>query len=117
MHLGVVSWDDPTTADIKASASLLARSLSKMTPYITNPNASFRQITLRRIDVGLWSVDRETLILASNMNDKNATILFQDLGLEPSKIVQLLDSGSAASRDKSGLSFESVGSGAFIVTK
>ncbi|KAG6889321.1 hypothetical protein C0992_005647 [Termitomyces sp. T32_za158] len=115
--LGVVSWDDPTTPDIKASASLLAKSLSKMTPYITNPNALFRQLTIGRVDVGLWSVDHETLVLASNMNDKNATLLFQDLGLEPSNIVQLLDSGSTTIPDKSGLTFESVGSGAFIVTK
>ncbi|KAG6890138.1 hypothetical protein C0995_011431 [Termitomyces sp. Mi166 len=115
--IGVVSWDDPTTPDIKASASLLAISLSKMAPYIASPNASFRQITLGRVDVGLWSVERETLVLASNMNYENATLLFKDLSLEPSNIVQLLDSGSATSSDKSGIVFESVGSGAFIVTK
>ncbi|KAH0580021.1 hypothetical protein H2248_002836 [Termitomyces sp. 'cryptogamus'] len=114
--LGVVSWDDPTTSDIKASASLLAASLSKMTPYIASPNASFHQVTLGRVDVGLWSIDNETLVLATNMNYNITTLLFEDLGLEPSKIVQLLDSGSFIKPDRSALVFESVGSGAFIVT-
>ncbi|KAF8188635.1 hypothetical protein BJ912DRAFT_967980 [Pholiota molesta] len=35
--LGVMSWDDPTSTDIKASASLLALSMPKMTPFISAP--------------------------------------------------------------------------------
>ncbi|KAG6853847.1 hypothetical protein C0991_000841 [Blastosporella zonata] len=115
--LGVVSWDDPTTFDIKSSASLLAIALSKMTPYITNPSASFRQVTVNRIDVGLWTVGKETLLLATNMNYETRALSFSALGLKPSDAVQLLDSGLGVSPDKSGLQFESVGSGAFVVRK
>ncbi len=52
MLAGVMSWDDPTSTDIKASASLLALSLPKMTPFILNPRrvlpANYRQPRRRR---------------------------------------------------------------------
>ncbi|KAG6826892.1 hypothetical protein H0H92_013998 [Tricholoma furcatifolium] len=116
--LGVVSWDDPTTPDIKSSASLLAIALTKMTAYITNPNASFRQVTTTNlIDVGLWTVGQEILLLASNMNYDVATLNLGDLGVVCNEIVQILDSGAGASSDNTSLSFESVGSGAFILRK
>ncbi|KAF5376671.1 hypothetical protein D9615_007900 [Tricholomella constricta] len=115
--LGVVSWDDPTTPDIKASASLLALSLPKMTPYILSPVASFRQLTINRVDVGLWTVGRETLVLASNMNYATATVRLVDLGLHSRAINQVLNSGAVIKSDKTGFTFESVGSGAFVVKK
>ena len=52
--LGIVPWEDPTPADIKASASSLALALPKMTPFIFNPTASFQRTTLNRVDIGLW---------------------------------------------------------------
>ncbi|KAG6833418.1 hypothetical protein H0H87_007403 [Tephrocybe sp. NHM501043] len=113
--LGVVSWDDPTTPDIKSSASLLAKALSRMTLYITNPTASFRQVTIRRIDVGLWTVGKETLLLASNLNYETTSLQFKDLGLSSHNVVQVLDSGARFSPDGT-LQFESVGSGAFVLT-
>jgi len=115
--LGVVSWDDPTSADIKASASLLALSLPKMTPFILNANASFRQVTVNRVDVGLWTVGSETLVLASNMNYATTTVHLTDLGLKSKGTTQVLDSGAAVNPDKTGFTFESVGSGAFVVKK
>ncbi|GLB44489.1 hypothetical protein LshimejAT787_1701160 [Lyophyllum shimeji] len=115
--LGVVSWDDPTSADIKASASLLARSLPKIIPFLTNPAASFRQETLNRVDVGLWTVGPETLVLASNMNYATATVQLSGLGLKSKGITQVLDSGAVVSPDQAGFTFESVGSGAFVVKK
>ncbi|KAF8970629.1 hypothetical protein BDZ97DRAFT_54254 [Flammula alnicola] len=94
--LGVVSWDDPTTPDIKASASLLALSLPKMNPFILNPSATFRQVTINRVDIGLWKVGAETLVLATNMNYFSVSISIRDLGL-PSpgiSVTQVLDSGA-----------------------
>ncbi|KAG6836204.1 hypothetical protein H0H93_010316 [Arthromyces matolae] len=117
--LGVVSWDDPTTSDIKASASLLATSIPKMTPYITSPTAQFRQVAINGIDIGLWSVGSGTLVLATNTNYETATLPLKDLDLNPNlaqgNIVQVLNSGSTISPDKSAFVFESVGSGAFVV--
>ena len=114
---GVVSWDDPTTPDIKASASLLALSLPKMTPFILNPSATFQQITINRVDIGMWIVGAETLVLATNMNDFSVSVSLHDLGLENGMFVaQVLDSGAAIDPSThTHLLFDSVGSGAFIV--
>ncbi|KAF8890734.1 hypothetical protein BD779DRAFT_1671264 [Infundibulicybe gibba] len=113
--LGVVSWDDPTTPDIKASASLLARSLPQMTPFIFDPVAVFRQITVNRVDVGIWTSGSKILVLASNMNYFVVPITLADLGLSAGAISQVLDSG--AKINGKGFTFESIGSGAFILTK
>lgn len=114
----MISWDDPTTPDIKASASLLALSLAKMTPFILNPAASFRQITINRVDVGLWTVGAETLVLASNMNYATVNLSLAALSLSTGIISsQVLNSGAVVNPGKSGFTFESVGSGGFIVKK
>ncbi|KAG5645133.1 hypothetical protein DXG03_006850 [Asterophora parasitica] len=115
--VGVISWTDPTTADIKSSASLLALSLRQAAPYILNPSASFRQLNINRVDVGLWTVGAETLVLATNLNYATTTIRLSDLGLKSSGIKQVLNSGALVTTDKTGFTFESVGSGAFVVTK
>ncbi|KAF9458112.1 hypothetical protein BDZ94DRAFT_1313563 [Collybia nuda] len=116
--LGVVSWDDPTPADIKASASLLALSLPQMTPFILNPAAIFRQVTIRRVDLGLWTVGTKTLVLASNMNYATVSVHLSELGLPKASIAsQALDSGATTLPDKAGFTFESVGSGAWILRK
>jgi len=115
--LGVVSWDDPTTADIKAFASRLALSLKNFmaTPFILNPAATFKQITTpSRVDFGLWTVNGETLVLGTNMNYANVTVSFKDLGLTPTGVQQVLDTGSSVV-DGTALKFGSVGSGGFIV--
>ncbi|KAH9476841.1 hypothetical protein JR316_0010757 [Psilocybe cubensis] len=117
--LGVVSWDDPTTPDIKASASLLAQSLPKMTPFILSPSATFRQITINRVDIGLWTVGPKTLVLATNMNYFSTSVSLQSLGLKPvgppGSVTQVLDSGARTDAARTQLLFDSVGTGAFIV--
>ncbi|KAF8994884.1 hypothetical protein BDQ17DRAFT_1366275 [Cyathus striatus] len=117
--LGVVSWDDPTSADIKASASALALALPKMKPFILNPSATFKQITTGGVDFGLWTVGSDTLVLGSNINYVSAIIKLQDIGFPAtiSKVTQFFNSGSQVDPAKFHLSFESVGSGGFIVTK
>ncbi|KAF8986820.1 hypothetical protein BDQ17DRAFT_1548363 [Cyathus striatus] len=117
--LGVVSWDDPTSADIKASASGLALALPKMNPFILNPSATFKQVTTGGVDFGLWTVGSNTLVLGSNIEYVSATIRLQDIGFSATipKITQVFNSGSQVDPVTFHLSFESVGSGGFIVTK
>ena len=113
--IGVVSWDDPTTADIKASASTLALGLQKMNRFILNPSATFRQITINRVDVGIWKLGSETLVLGTNMNYSPVTISVSSLGLSglPSS-TQVMDSGSVYDPARGHLIFQSVGSGGFV---
>lgn len=118
---GVISWDDPTTPDIKASASSLALALLDVAPsFILNPAASFRQITIDGVDVGLWQVDSEILLFASNTNYQSVSIGLADLGLSSGArkqfgLSQIFNSGSLIDPDQSHILFESVGSGGFMV--
>ncbi|KAJ7270039.1 hypothetical protein B0H12DRAFT_1094145 [Mycena haematopus] len=115
--VGVTSWDDPTTADIKASASSLALALKNMKAFILSPTATIRQVTFPNgIDVGLWTVAGQTLVLATNINYENLSISLAQLHLSGT-VHQVFDSGASVSSDSRTLHFGSVGSGAFIVTK
>jgi len=120
--LGVVSWDDPTTPEIKASASALALALtsgpSNMSAFILNPSSTFKQVTTTSgIDTGMWTLDRKTLLLASNMNYENTTLEAADLGLGSKGfgggLTEVFCSGLCSAGDESVV-FGSVGSGGFV---
>ena len=115
---GVVSWDDPTTPDIKTFASRLAFSMLKMTRFILNPSATFHQTTIQGVDVGLWEINStEVLVLATNTNYSPVSISITSFGLISSGInmEQVLDTGAKIDSDRANILFESVGSGAFII--
>lgn len=113
--LGSLAWNDPTTDDIKASASVLAKSLATMKDFILSPTASFRGVVKNRVDVGLWTVGTQTLLLATNLNYANATLELAAAGFGAVReVTQVLDSGATLS--KGVISFESVGTGGFILS-
>ncbi|KAG7443200.1 uncharacterized protein BT62DRAFT_1034528 [Guyanagaster necrorhizus] len=114
--LGVVPWDDPTPADIKASASALALSLPKITAFILNPEVEFQQVmTADRIDVGLWTVGNETLVLATNLDYEEKVLFLAQVGIAELVAEQVLDSGSQVIVGDFSVTLESVGSAVFIV--
>ena len=120
--LGVVAWDDPTTADIKSSASALAKALGEtMKAFVLEPSATFSHVVLvvsggagATVDVGRWTVGEKTLVLATNLAYAQATIALGDVlpPGAPGEVEQVFDSGVSISG--ASLVFESVGSGAFI---
>ncbi|KAH9851271.1 hypothetical protein C2E23DRAFT_831811 [Lenzites betulinus] len=114
--LGVVSWNAPTTADITASAAQLSKSLTTMKDFILNPKATFEHVETDRIDVGLWSADGRTLVLATNLNYATARFDLSSVrGLALKALVarQVLDSG--AKLQGHVVELESVGTGGFIL--
>jgi len=117
--LGVVSWDDPTTADIKSMGSKLALALKKMNPFILSPTAKFKQVTISRVDLGLWTVGSQTLVLGTNMNSVSTTIDLSQLGLPAtgtgSGFTQVLDTGAVLDSARNKFLFNPVGTGAWIV--
>ncbi|KAJ7169101.1 hypothetical protein C8R43DRAFT_982245 [Mycena crocata] len=118
--LGVVSWDDPTTADVEASSSDLAHALVSMKSFILSPSAVIRQVTTEAgIDIGIWTVGSQTLVLATNMNVQNLSLSLSELQLSGGrgKVKQVFDSGASVSSDGRTLHFGSVGSGGFVLTK
>ena len=115
---GVMAWTDPTTPDIKSYASLLALSIPNMTSFIFNPSATFRHTTIQGVDIGLWEVNAtETLVLATSTKYSPTSIAIANLGLSSSEINvrQLLDTGTKFDSGAKNISFEPVGSGAFVL--
>jgi hypothetical protein len=94
--LGIISWDDPTPSDIKSAASSLAKSLPSMIPFIFNADATFSNLTSNRIDVGLWTVGSQTLLLAANLNYDEAYLDLNNLptGIKHTKVTQIFDGGA-----------------------
>lgn len=87
-----------------------------MTPFIMSDKASFKQTTVNRIDIGIWTLGTETLVLATNQNYEVTTLDLHSLplgvGSKP-RLTQVLDSGAKASGMV--VTFEEVGTGAFIL--
>ncbi|KAI0698278.1 hypothetical protein BC835DRAFT_1269232 [Cytidiella melzeri] len=111
--LGVVAWNDPSTPDIQASASSLAKALPTMKEYILNPASTFSHVTTNRVDVGLWTVGGKTLLLATNLNYAQATFSLDSVHGWRS-VQQVFESGAKPSGKE--IVFESVGSGAFVLS-
>ncbi|KAA1475750.1 hypothetical protein DENSPDRAFT_842586 [Dentipellis sp. KUC8613] len=120
--LGVVSWNDPTTPDIKAASSMLALALPTITPFILpaapSPPSTFRHvITPSRVDVGVWTLAGETrsLVLAVNLNYANASIALSDIfgGGGAEQAEKVFEAGAEIA-DKN-IVFRSIGSGAWVV--
>jgi hypothetical protein len=97
----------------------------KMTRFILNPSATFRQSTIQGVDVGLWEINNptEVLVLATNTNYSPVSIPITFFGPTSSgirvsgmdSVEQVLDTGTKIDSDRANILFESVGSGAFII--
>lgn len=112
--LGVVPWNDPTTTDITNSATILAKALPTLEAFILSPSATYKQSTADRVDVGMWTVGTQTLVVATNLNYFNATL---DLAaLIPGSLGQVTEVfNSGATYSNGQIQLESVGTGGFVV--
>ena len=80
--LGVVPWNDPTTPEIKDSATGLAKALPEMKQFILDPGARRVNRKVNRVDVALWEVEKgkgkgegkEVLLVATNLNYEGAVV-------------------------------------------
>ncbi|KAF8841649.1 hypothetical protein BDN67DRAFT_980182 [Paxillus ammoniavirescens] len=112
--LGVVPWDDPTPADIKASASAFAMSLPKITPFLFNPAAVRTTYVVGGASVATWKAGTLTLVLATNTNYISQSVSWEALGLEGTGAITVFVSGIAET-SSDGFTLGSVSSGAFVV--
>ncbi|KAJ7704390.1 hypothetical protein B0H17DRAFT_1039508 [Mycena rosella] len=73
---GIMSWIDPTPPDIKRTASALATALTSVAAgFIFSPRAKFSYRASGRVDVGMWTVGAETLVLVANMDVRAAEVV------------------------------------------
>lgn len=123
--LGVVSWSDPTSDDIKAVSSKFALALPQITPYILSSDSkrTYRNVVTNRVDVGIWSGiedlgETTVLMLATNMNYEELVISWEELGLDvsdTSKVRLVYEGNARLSDDGSGIVLGEVGSTAVII--
>ncbi|KAJ3558919.1 hypothetical protein NM688_g643 [Phlebia brevispora] len=114
--LGSLAWDDPTTDDIQSSASALAISFAAMKEFVLNPVASFRHVVQDRVDVGLWTVGAQTLVLATNLNYEETTLSLAKAGVHAVGMArQVFDSGATLNVHTGTIALSSVGTGGFIL--
>jgi hypothetical protein len=108
---GILSWQDPTTPDIKSSASLLALALPKMTPALFNPATTFNGYTQYSLDIGVWTSNSSYLVVAVNLASSSATL---DLSTFPSgDRTQVILTG--VTEDGSTATFDGSGSAAWLI--
>jgi hypothetical protein len=123
---GSVSWDDPTTPDIKASASAFASALPELTPLLlssplSDPPVNFTHVvTHDRLDFGVWaSADGRTLLIGANLNNATAAVSVSEvvsvanLSVAALGVPRMVMNGGS-SIDFSYVGFDNLGSGAWI---
>lgn len=91
--------------------------MATMKDFILNPHATFTHVVSDRVDVGMWTVGLQTLVLATNMNYAEAKFDLASVKRLAAKTLlgahQVLDSG--ASLKGHVITLDSVGTGGFIV--
>jgi len=123
---GSISWNDPTTPDIKASASAFASALPELTPFLlssplTRPPVKFTHVvTPDRLDFGVWaSANGKTLVMGTNLNNVTANIPLGEVASAAGLSVDSLGCprsvlNGGASMDDFEIWFDKLGSGAWI---
>ncbi|KAJ7178063.1 hypothetical protein C8R46DRAFT_1075716 [Mycena filopes] len=113
---GIMPWIDPTTADIKSAASALAIALGLVKTFIFDPRVEFRRVVSNRIDVGMWTLGAETLLLLVNMNARDAelTLPLSDT-LEVREVLNFGVVRAIGSQTQLGFELEGLGCGILVV--
>ncbi|KAJ6590961.1 hypothetical protein DFH09DRAFT_1419580 [Mycena vulgaris] len=113
---GIMPWIDPTSPDIKRKASALATALtSVVAAFIFSPRATFSHLAANRVDVGMWTVGAETLVLVANMDERET-----ELALPLSDALELREVLSYGverriwRQKELGLELEGLGSAVFV---
>ncbi|KAJ7721036.1 hypothetical protein B0H16DRAFT_1603583 [Mycena metata] len=112
---GIMPWIDPTPADIKTASSALAIALGSVKTFFFDPQVKFSRVVSNRIDVGMWTLGAETLLLVANLNAHDAGLklpLFDTL-----EVREVLNYGVQRTiGDKTQLrfEFEGLGCGIFV---
>ncbi|KAJ7028680.1 hypothetical protein C8F04DRAFT_1118335 [Mycena alexandri] len=113
---GIMPWIDPTPADIKTAASALAIALGSVKTFVFDPQVKFSRVVSNRIDVGMWTLGAETLLLVANMNaiDVGLTLPLSDT-LELREVLNYGMRRTSEGQTQLGFELKSLGCGIFVV--
>lgn len=121
LRKGIVPWIDPTPDDIKDSSTLLAQALPTIKTFLFDPSTNFTRPSSSSgdIDVGLWTTNGQTLVLAANLVNSSGIVNFGLGGGEDIQATELFNSGGVLGVDADGasgmVSFNAVGSLAYVL--
>ncbi|EJD04861.1 uncharacterized protein FOMMEDRAFT_132713 [Fomitiporia mediterranea MF3/22] len=111
---GIVPWDDPTPTDIKDAATALAHALPTIKSFIFDPHHTFSSILSNnnssqnlngsQVDIGLWTVNQRTLVLATNMANNSATVEVELPTRASGSVMEILNSGGSVQVANNGKS-------------
>lgn len=115
--LGVVPWADPTSDDIKASASAFAKSLPKITPFLFDAQSALSRTNyvFGGIDVATWTNGWHTLVLAANTDYVNEKVSWNEMGLTGVGLTVVFQSGSLETTSD-GFTLGPVSSGVLVLS-
>ncbi|KDQ56015.1 hypothetical protein JAAARDRAFT_158780 [Jaapia argillacea MUCL 33604] len=108
---GVIPWDYPTTSPINSSASLLSYALPTLKNFMLNPASTFENYNISRVDVGVWRLGEQSLVLGTNLNYEEVGVGFWEVGVWGEGVEVF---GSGVEVGDGVFEFGSVGSGAWI---
>lgn len=112
---GIVSWNDPTSSDIKAAAAAIGQQLlPDLTSYALNPHVVFTTYVWQRIHFGMWKVEYRTLVVGVNLDPQTREVSLEQLpGLEINEKLEVVYDGGASFKSGS-LVLEGLGSVGFV---
>jgi hypothetical protein len=113
---GVVSWDAPSTPDITAAASQLARAVPQLAPFLFSHTAVFAGRMVGGVDVGVWTVGAQALVLATNTAYASARLSLAALGLQNATYGGKAVLANGAKLANSVINLDGVGTGIFVVS-
>jgi hypothetical protein len=77
---GIIPWNDPTSDDVKAAATVLSQNLvPTLTRFAFDPDMAFTTYIWERVHFGVWSVAHRTLHVGVNLDSQVRTIPFNQL--------------------------------------
>lgn len=112
----IVPWIDPTSPDITTASNAFAAAIPQIVPFLSTPNVRFTPIQQHNVDVAFWTLGSETLLMAVNPNQANASLVLE--GVTGGTAREVLNGGAelAALPGQGGvvLTLEPTGTSAWI---
>lgn len=92
----------------------MAAAVPKIVPFLSAPNAIFTPFRKDNVDVALWTLGSQTLLMAANSNSGNMSLVLQ--GAANGKATELFNSGAELVRHGSDavLILEAMGASGLI---
>jgi hypothetical protein len=113
----ILPWNAPTSPDITTASSALAAAVPHLLPFLSAPNVTFTPFAQNSVDVAFWTLSGQTLLMAANPNQSNASLVLQ--GVTGGMATEVLNGGASLVAQSGGggglvLTLEPMGTSAWV---